>query len=76
MVLAAQANADKLYADAVNDCKQQRKQALSDAEAQAKERRNATLRKGADAAQELIDNNNSRIEEAADEVVRKLIEQF
>ncbi len=75
-VLGAQADADKRYADTVAQCKQQRKDALNEAEEQARDRRAAILRKGAEAAQDLIDNNNSKIEDAADEVVARLVEKY
>ena len=76
IVLAAETEADRLRRDTVTECKQMRKQMLEEAEQRAKAQREAILKKGAELADELTDSRNSMVEEAADAVVRMLLEKY
>ncbi len=75
-VLAAEAEADKMRAENKQRLKDLRRQAQLDAAGRAAERRDALMKKGENAAKELVDNKNSAVEEAADFVVEKLLSQY
>ena len=52
------------------------KKALRDAQQLADERRTAILKKGAEAAEELAEQKNSRIEEAAEQVLDAILKKY
>ncbi len=75
-VLAAEAEADKMRAENKQRLKELKRQAQLDTASRAAERRDALMKKGENAAKELIENKNSAVEEAADAVVASLIAQY
>ena len=76
IVLGAEAEADRQKKETVTSCKEDMKKALRDAQQLAGERRAAILKKGAEAAEELAEQKNSRIEEAAEQVLDAILKKY
>lgn len=75
-VLAAQTEADRLRAETKQRIKELKRQSRLDSEKSAAVKRDALMKKGEATAKELIDNKNSAVEEAADEVAAMFVQSY
>lgn len=76
IVLNAEIEAERQRKMTLSECKADQKSAVAQAEAKAKEEREVILKKGAKAAEKLIEDNNSLIEECANKVLAMLIDKY
>lgn len=76
IILQAELDAQKQKKATLSECKDDQRAALASAEKRANVKREEILKKGQKAAQKLIEDKNSDIEEQADKLVEVLIAKY
>ena len=76
IVLEAEARADRMKREAVEQCKADGKAAIAAAEEQARARRAAILAEGEEAAAALVASKKEQTEKAADEILAAFVGKY
>ncbi|MCQ2408999.1 MAG: hypothetical protein MJ068_00485 [Clostridia bacterium] len=76
IVLQAELEAESIKKNTVLECKEAQKAAAAAAEAKAASKRNDILKKGEQAAKQLIDDKSSAVEQQADSIVQLILDKY
>lgn len=76
IVLQSELDSEKMKKEVILECKEAQKAAVQAAETKAAAKRNDILKKGEQAAKQLIDDKNSAVEQQADSIVGLLLQKY
>lgn len=76
IVLQAEADAEKQKKITVTECKEDQRKAIQKAEEQARVKREHILKKGQEAADNLVDDKHAEIEAQSDKIVEMILAKY